>query len=724
MKKTFKILVAGTLTMFCGMATVAQGQLPTDRYGTPIYGNQEPYYGAVPLPAGCLSGNCGDHAVGPLVGSGYAGVPSGPCFAGPCLPCFPCVGGGGVLNRIWNGQNYWQGTGCSERVIDELRKSWQHCPQCDLMGENINGRSGNTIGTGLRSAQLVNMGAPYGPIKMNAGQPEKGYYSAPTRASSISTPGGCKSCRQGITVTTNSPQNPVPAQNIVPVQYTEPVQKPRRKTGSFHYRTNYAPAVETRKSDKPGYIRAMENATRNGLGFGSVSEKSQESAWRATLVSGNHNVQTLPATSGMETVATPAPRSAGTSVLSGTPGMETQVAYPSVVAPAYPVEACGSVCEPCAPDCGPVCAPCFTAPCFGGEWPGLIPIAAQTVKAAGIAAYRTGRAAVIGTGMVARGAVRTVGVVLWNRPLPEPFWGPCAPFCDPCSSVCAPCGADSLYAENDFYLNADYRANAPTGMVANNTYAVNNGYLASNSVSASVSNLYEDGYYPQNYNYLPTSVIPQTSVATAKTVPLKPATGTATLLSYEPQRVYTEDGTEVIIEHEAMLPEKRLENRLENAVQYASAKAPATPTHYPVGVAPYQAVSLGAQQDVPLEDVPTAQVAPVQNTKAYPIVAAERPQIQLAPGEVLVSQEDFVLLPATPAPAMQNTVPVQTIPMENVTVPREVPVTVPTQKPIQDMNVTRVSFVQPITPTAVKPEQEKSAVYRMTDSGWQVKATP
>ncbi|MDO4628804.1 MAG: hypothetical protein Q4C70_06440 [Planctomycetia bacterium] len=921
MKKTFEILVAGTLTVFFGMATVAQGQLPTDRYGTPIYANQEAYYGAAPLPGGCLSGNCGNHAVGPLVGNGYAGAPvpgpvgvpygvpctepcgmpcepCGPCFAGPCLPrlplpclpCLPCVGGGGILNRIWNGPNYWQGTGCSERVIDELRKSWQHCPQCDLMGENINGRSGNTIGTGLRSAQLVNMGAPYGPIKMNAGQPENGYYSAPTRPSAISTPGGCSSCQKGITVTANSPQNLVPVQNyapvqvsvqnptqnvtltqnyaparvpaaymnatrtvkpatqyvqqtpvfqqeqvaqpvqyaqsiqnlqptqtfqafqatptfqpaqptqgvqgVQPVQYTEPVQKSYRNTGSFRYRTNYAPSVEgtsakKSNSDKPGYLRAMENAEKNGLGFDSVSEKPQESAWRAIPVSGNSTVSVLPATSTeMETVATPTPRQEGTSVLSGTPGMEAQVAYPSAVqavpaAPIYPVapvDACGPVCDPC------FGGPCFGGSCFGSEWPGLIPLAARTAKVAGIAAYRTGRAAVIGTGMVAHGALRTVGFVLWNRPLPG-CGAFCGPVCDPCGPVCDPCGPvvggapmmDPVYAENDLYLNAGYRANSPSGMVANNAYVTNNGYLASSSISANVSpvsNLYEDGYYPQNYNYLPNTVAPMTSVASTNimpnsvptmnsvpatnvvmnTVPLKPATGTATLLSYDTQRVYTEDGTEVIIEHDAMLPESRTENRLENvAVQYASAKnsvntgiseTASAPVLHPANMVPYQTVSVASQQDVPLEDVPNTLPAPTQNTvttpaqntEVYPIVAAERPQIQLAPGEVLVSQEDFILLPAgevsaTPSvPASNNStlqstpvqnVPVQTIPLESVTVPSEAPATTPSTapavKPIRDMNVTRVSFVQPITPTQVKPEPEKPAVYRTTDTGWQVK---
>ena len=159
MKKTFRIIVSGIVAILFGTAVYsAQAQMvvgagvPTDRGGCPIYANQEGYYG---LNGGCASGNCGNHAVGPMVAGGYAGMaapcgapcaePCGmpceaPCAApcppvypvscGPCLPCGPCFAGGcgpcggGLIGRIWNGQNYWQGPGCSERVIDELRKSW------------------------------------------------------------------------------------------------------------------------------------------------------------------------------------------------------------------------------------------------------------------------------------------------------------------------------------------------------------------------------------------------------------------------------------------------------------------------------------------------------------------------------------------------------------------------------------------------------------------------
>lgn len=781
MKKTFRIIVSGIVAILFGMVVYpAQAQMmvgagvPTDRGGCPIYANQEGYYG---LNGGCASGNCGNHAVGPMVAGGYAGMaaPCGmPCDApcgevcgpAPCGPCGPCMPigccGGGLIGRIWNGQNYWQGPGCSERVIDELRKSWYPCACCDVTGEPC--CSANTIGSGLRSSQIIGQGAPYAPVKMNAGQPEKGFYTAPSPYCGSQVPfqgaapapvqGGCKSCQGGMNFAAVGAQpsqpiiygqtvsqpvqqtyaQPVQQTYVQPVQYQEPIREKKNfgTSGAIHYRANYTPSSEV-----PGYVKAQMNAEKDGIGF-ETAKSSQtenvESAWRPVSydqVSGS-----------METVATPAPRAEG-SVLAAAPVQSGAMVYPAGV-PMDAVAAgdcgcgvpygdcgapCGDCCAPCG-GCGPCWGPCWGAGRYGGMWPGLIPLVGDTVRFTGRVVYRTGRAAVVGTGIVARGSLRTVGAVFWNPNV----MGPIVP--GPGVPVAAAGPIDPVYAENDMYLNASSVSGRPTALQA--------------------SNLYENQYYPQNYAVISDTVVspavPTVPAAVPATVPAAvpavpantvvaapaAASPSASLLSYQTQRVMLEDGTEVILEHDAMAPQNRA---LNPSVQYMAANdsaAPALSTAAP-GVVP---VSMNAPvasnvvmkpADTSATTVPMSQAAygsAVQMVPApatavsadgYPIVASEQPQIQLAPGEVLVSQQDYILEPAgTPSVGESNgLVPVEeNVPLEKIESNEE---NVPAAEPVRDGKVTKVSFEQPVEPKVTIIPATVPSEERETSSGWKVR---
>lgn len=944
MKKTFQALVVRTAGLLLGMAAwTVQAQfapgpfaVPTDGGGTPVYANQEGYYG---LSGGCADGKCGNHAVGSIEnamlfnGSAAGGpfvaptamVPYGnvcepyadacapceaapclPCATGPCLPCLPCLPcfggcapcGGGILARIWNGPYYWQGPGCSERVIDELRKSWRTpCPQCDVYGETI-ARSPNSMGTGLRSAQIVGAGAPYGPIKMDAGQPQNGYYSAPLNQPPTQfQPGGCSSCRKGITVTANqnfpaanpsdaqyapSVQNVQSFQNVPnvqnpqyvqPVQYVEPTQtapQASRFSGAMRYRTNYTPSNKT-----PGYIRAQQNAEKDGIGFDSLPQNGNaQSAWRSTQnqttqnqsilnqaiqnqLTRNQNqrmapnqVQVIPVSMSsqnavvpvdyqqdatqLETIPTPAPRQSD-SVLASSPVLDGADAVPTAYPAPYPTmgadcgipcaEPCGPApCEPCLGDACLPCGPCLGGGCLGGCWPGLIPLAADTVRFTGCAALRVGRAAVVGTGLALRGSARAVGFVFWNRPLPAPVYG--GPVWG--GEVVGPAMAiDPVYAQNDFYLNAS--ASDPAGSSMNSSV----GLVAENSSARVVPNLYENGYYPQNYSVIsdtavetlpysgnfqtsqmasnpPVNIPANTQLDAANAVYDSSASawsGTAALLTAQTQRVFLEDGTEVILEHDAM----NTENRALNAsVQFASANDSAAPafhsaipagnhvenhagTHVsaviPVSVAastvpastdlvsalPASTASMTARETVALKPavlkpaesfVRTASISeeqiisnpstnagaleaagvngpaamkripvPAGNVSAdgYPVVASETPQIQLAPGEVLISQEDFILEPVEENEENANAsilIPVNDSREILEAVPENGKETAPVVKPVKDKSVTKVNFVEPIvkkhemelaTQSTTQNAQEKTVKFvKTTDSGWQI----
>ncbi|MBQ6109276.1 MAG: hypothetical protein IJK97_13775, partial [Thermoguttaceae bacterium] len=340
--------------------------------------------------------------------------------------------------------------------------------------------------------------------------------------------------------------------------------------------------------------------------------------------------------------------------------------------------------------------------------------------------YRTGRAAVVGTGLVAWGSLRTVGAVFWNPNV----MGPIVP--GPGVPVAAAGPIDPVYAENDMYLNASTVSGRPTALQA--------------------SNLYENQYYPQNYAVISDTVVSPAVPSVPAVVPAVPAntvvaapaaaSPSASLLSYQTQRVMLEDGTEVILEHDAMMPQNRSANA---SVQYMAANessAPALSTAAP-GVVP---VSMNAPiasnvtmkaADTSASTVPmspasygssTVQMVPAPATAVsadgYPIVASEQPQIQLAPGEVLVSQQDFILEPAgTPSAGESNgLVPVEeNVPLEKIQSNEE---NVPAAEPVRDAKVTKVSFVQPVSEPEVTvipatvPSEE-----RETSSGWKVRVS-
>jgi len=811
MKKTFRIIVMEFLAILFGMTVcsaqaqmMAGNMIPTDRGGNPIYANQEGYYG---LNGGCASGNCGNHAVGPMVAGGYAGMVSaapcgipctepcgvpcaepcgvpcgeicGPCeTCGPCLPCLPCFAGcgpcggcgnGGILGRIWNGRNYWQGPGCSERVIDELRKSWRDsCSCCDVTGEMCG--NANTIGSGLRSSQILGAGGPYTPVKMNAGQPEKGFYSAPSPHCAAPFSGGCKSCQGGMNFTAIQPQQPqqmvyaqsvqqnyAPQQNyasqqnyaqpvqqtfvqpvsqpmvqptyvqpapqsvqpvIQPVQYQEPIRKASKfqKSGVIHYRSNYSPSSEV-----PGYLKAQMNAEKEGIGFETAAKalktENVQSAWRVVNSSGTKTDSSVTpvaynqVSDSMETVVTPAPRTEG-SFQSASPVQSGAMAYPAGV----PMDAvvagdCGGACgmpcgDYCAP-CGDCCEPCggcglYGAGCCGGAWPGLIPLTGKALRFTGHATYRVGRAAVIETGLVARGSLRAVGTVFWNPNVMGPVFpryaaGPVA--------VAGP--VDPVYAENDMYLNASSTSEVSSSLQAST--------LPASTLPA--SNLYENNYYPQNYTVVSDTVVNPAVPSHPVAAVSASASPSASLLSYQTQRVMLEDGTEVILEHDAMTPQNRSLNASTQYMAANDSSAPALSTAVPA------VIPVGMSSQV-TSNV-TMKPADVSTTEEFPIVESEQPQIQLAPGEVLVSQQDFILEPAgIPSSSESNElVPVEeNIPLEKVQSHEE---NVPVTAPVRDAKVTKVSFIQPVSDSEVSvipatvPSEE-----RETASGWKVRVTP
>ncbi|MCR5162625.1 MAG: hypothetical protein K6C40_01260, partial [Thermoguttaceae bacterium] len=617
-------------------------------------------------------------------------------------------------------------------------------------------------GSGRRSSQIVT-GAP---VKMDAGQPENHVYTAPSPycgsqiqfqgAAPAPVQGGCKSCQGGMNFTAVQPQQtqqivygqpvsqpvqqtyaqpvsqpvqqtyaqPVQQTYVQPVQYQEPIRETKKSwnSGAIHYRANYTPSSEV-----PGYLKAQMNAEKDGIGFEtakSAQTEKVESAWRP--VSYNQ------VSSSMETVATPAPRTES-SVLASAPVQTGAMVYPTGV----PMDAvgagdcgCGVPCGDCCAPCGDCCAPCG-GPCwgpwwgagrYGGMWPGLIPLVGDTVRFTGRVAYRTGRAAVVGTGLVAWGSLRTVGAVFWNPNVMGPIVPP------PGVPVAAAAPIDPVYAENDMYLNASSVSERPTALQA--------------------SNLYENQYYPQNYAVISDTVVspavPTAPVAVpavpANTVVAAPAAASpsASLLSYQTQRVMLEDGTEVILEHDAMAPQNRALNASAQYMAANDSAAPALSSAAP-GVVP---VSMNAPvasnvamkpADTSATTVPMSQAAygsAVQMVPApatavsadgYPIVASEQPQIQLAPGEVLVSQQDYILEPAgTPSVGESNgLVPVEeNVPLEKIESNEE---NAPAAEPVRDAKVTKVSFEQPVEPKVTIIPASVPSEERETSSGWKVR---
>ncbi|MDO4550386.1 MAG: hypothetical protein Q4C96_03945 [Planctomycetia bacterium] len=124
---------------------------------TPIYAHQGGYYG-LNTSSNCGKGMCGVPTYGQNSCTSCCGNNG---ISGNRLTCNSGCGGGygtapirGLFHWIWNGNNYYQGVGCSERIIDEWRKTWVTCQQCNVYGENLNAGP-NSIGTGYRSRVIL-----------------------------------------------------------------------------------------------------------------------------------------------------------------------------------------------------------------------------------------------------------------------------------------------------------------------------------------------------------------------------------------------------------------------------------------------------------------------------------------------------------------------------------------------------------------------------------------
>ncbi len=243
MKKIVKIVTIAVFAASVASVASAQYYYGSQGYGypsqmapagqavvapTPIYAHQGGYYG-MSTASDCQGGGCGG---GGYVGGGYVGggCATGGCATGSCGvsyggggDCAPCGGGCPLLN-IWNGRDYWYGPGCSERVIDEWRKTWAACPQCNIYGENLNAGP-NSLGTGYRGCVLVNHANPQPmPVQMmvSGNQSFQGMPMNQTYPTMQAYPGGqsmtptyqapakpgCSSCGGGMTVTANSPAAP------------------------------------------------------------------------------------------------------------------------------------------------------------------------------------------------------------------------------------------------------------------------------------------------------------------------------------------------------------------------------------------------------------------------------------------------------------------------------------------------------------------------------------
>ncbi|MDO4574030.1 MAG: hypothetical protein Q4D98_02325 [Planctomycetia bacterium] len=743
MKKSISVIVAGVgaLLFVLAFSEAAFSQrymgnppvgtlVPTEASGAPIYANQHRYFGV-----GDCTGDCGYRAVGPAFGGGACGTapcdaaPCGPVCDDVCGPCDPCMGpacGGfgwglglghgpvrGLLAHIWNGRNYWQGTGCSERVIDELRKSWQTCRKCDLVGQNINGM-GNTIGTGLNSGQLMSSAyVPHqAPIPMEAGYTPNvqaplsngGYngYNGGYAPVPANPGGGCSSCQKGITVTSNAIPANVPAQymaarptqnvayapqvnapqaNVQQVQYVQTPQgvvpmvpvsmNPNTvpqlpNTGAVYYQANYTPSGK-----EPGYITAQRNAqSMQGIGFNEAPATRSAYAGRTTAVAGGNaagqwvTVPRIQQVSGVEVIPTPPARTVQNTRMPSAqaPMAVTQEPVYSQQAPmvmgtpsdmpAAPMvygDPCGGVpCGPmgnaCAP-CGPCGFGCGAGPCFAG--PGIVPGAlrlvgrvaygaGQVVAGAGrvvafgaeSAVYGTGAVAwgagrlVVGTGRVAVGATRAVACNVRNAGVVF-VSGPAGPIgCCPSGPV-APCYSPYL-----------------TGM----QYA--GAGVATAPVSGNAGPGSSDPLYQENDAYLNMDFSQNRPSGNRTAYSTAPAT-TGQLLSQQSQRVVMADGTEVFLEYDGgagiETPRTSMSQVSYNA---AVAGASASTISTPAGMTPV--------------------TNPALSQDGYPIVAAENPQISLAPGEVLVSQQDFVLTPPENAPKAPQTLqqPLQPAPQK------------------------------------------------------------
>ena len=340
---------------------------------------------------------------------------------------------------------------------------------------------------------------------------------------------------------------------------------------------------------------------------------------------------------------------------------------------------CGDCCVPCGPVCGPVCGPecgpCCGPICGGCGWggcggcgliPGAFRLVGRVAYGAGALVARVGNVAgfgvqsavhgaglavtgaghlaagaVVGTGRVAAGTtravvnnVRTAGQIFWFGVPYGPAYGvpydgvpyggavvPAAVGTAGCASCCGgvtvasnpgtvPQG-DLLYMENDSYLQMNPSGQAQYSANAGNAYAANSA-AANGAVAANTS---------------PNAMFQN------------PAP-TANLLSMQPQYVKLADGTEVVLQHDAATTTPY------SQVSYASANVPAP----------------AVQQAAAQQTAPGMPVVNQLTEDGCKIVAVENPKIELAPGEVIVSQQDFVLTAPENAPASTTIVPASTAP--------------------------------------------------------------
>ena len=255
--------------------------------------------------------------------------------------------------------------------------------------------------------------------------------------------------------------------------------------------------------------------------------------------------------------------------------------------------------------------------------------AESAVRGVGMAAWGTGRVAVgaghvaVGTTVAVANNVRTAGQVFVSGPC-----GPigCSPYgcATPMAGGCATCGQVAG--------NTPAAVGTPTNDML---YMENDSYLQMDLSRANRSQQVSASY-------------PSSAPSTQGVFNSNP-TQTAGLLSTQTQHVRLDDGTEVILQHDNAPVQY-------NPVSYNNmANAPASDNKVPVT---------------------NGQVS----AEGYPIVAAETPNIQLAPGEVLVSQQDFILTgpenstPTPLAPKSDDVVPLQPItPDDNNTVQNGMP---------------------------------------------------
>lgn len=714
---------------------------------TPIYAHQGGYY-SQPTTGDCQGGMCG--------------VSYGGC--GDCAPCGTgCAPLRTMLYNIWNGQNHWPGPGCSECVVDEMRKSWVSCPQCNVYGENLNAGP-NSLGTGYRSCILLRHANPQpGPMQMvtsgiQTQQVMPGQQPVYHAAQPMMTPAypapqkpGCSSCGGGVTVTMNAPAQPATyapapvtyAPQVQPVSYQiqqqmpaqpgmfqQPViiqqpQQPAALPNGASRRVNrhtsyYPPAVGGEGMDEavqptagqaqqavfavnqpakvPAYIRAQQNAKAQ-LGQPTFQTTARENTAEAAPVQQFQAFQSVPAQNGwvavsqygqnaqiqsapvpLQPISQPVmmpqvqqipqapqimqvsqavqpqyikivPAAASQSVLAQPPMSSNEIPATQIIMPEngmgmpaaemseMPYEMPRQV------ECGVPCDE-FRAPCL---LPGVVralgcifsrkPACNNVIPMGNAQLHTMPSYARTVSGASEMQTLYTPATC--NRGLfrsmadGSPFngffamrsccgcgggcGGGCASGCGGgCGGMCGQHGA----MEPDLDHDADLRQMGLDTLASNRPVA--------GGVSA-------------------TSPYGRSPSDSSSRFASRAAGRTDTLLTLSTQRLRLDDGTEVVLEHD--------QTRAQRLAEQQNTAVPAI-----------QQVSHQQGEWMP-EALPEPEpamtpAAPVESE--YPIIAAEQPQLHLAPGEVLISEQDFLIQPPEnspqfkPAPLPPTTPPAKT----------------------------------------------------------------